>query len=186
MIADDYNESKDVKIHEKTFREIKDNTNINLNLEEQANEQVYGDDWTDTAQDKLESWKINAVENSALHEKARKKWTRFRDTLKLPSFGLTALAAFTMGINQFYEKQSLNVVALGLTSFDLFLKAVYYHYSPSERAEKHNEASNAYAGLCRSIDYQVYLPPNKRPDVEVAFVQVTTELDAIGSRAPPI
>ena len=159
---------------------------VNLRLEDQAQEKIYGDDWTESAQDKLEAWKINTIECSALHEKARRKWTAFRDFLKLPSFGLTALSAFTMGINQFYGRQYLSVLALGLTSSDLFLKAVYYHYSPSERAERHNEASNAYAGLCRSIDYQIYLPPNKRPDVEVAFVQVTTELNAIGSRAPPV
>ena len=167
-------------------RLVRQNELVDLKLEDQANEKIYGDDWTETAQDKLEYWKLNAVECAALHEKARKQWTRFRDLVKLPSFGLTALSAFTMGINQFYQDQTLNVVVLGLTSADLFLKAVYYHYSPSERAEQHNEASNAYSGLCRSIDYQLYLPPDKRPDVEVAFVQATTEMNAIGSRAPPV
>jgi len=158
-----------------------------LDLEQQAAETVYGDDWTNTAQDKLETWRNEAMVLSEKHDHARSIFTGTRDRLNLPVIVFSAATTVLVSQNASGEpNMAINLAALVLSGLTTVISGFNAFYAPSERVANHIKSSNAYGSLARMIDYTINLPPHKRPDVEVAYVQVTSMLDAIGGSAPPL
>lgn len=159
-----------------------------LDLEQQASENTFGDDWTNTAQDKLEAWRDEASLLSDLHDRARTSFTVVRDYLSIPVIALSGVTTILIGVNAIGGEANygISVSSLVVSGITTFISGVNAFYSPAERVSKHIDASNKYGSLVKNIDYTLHLPPNKRPDIEVAYVQVTGQFDAIGGTAPPI
>jgi ABC-type multidrug transport system fused ATPase/permease subunit len=161
---------------------------INLDLEAQAQEKIYGDDWTESAQDQLERWRKEASLLSDWHDQARSIFTKQRDSLNLPVIFLSGLTTVLIGTNSIGTRLSPSIAlsSLVVSGITTFISGVNAFYSPAERVSRHIDASNQYAALVKNIDYTLHLPPHKRPDVEVSYVEVTSAFAAIGGTAPPI
>jgi hypothetical protein len=156
-----------------------------------ANAEIFGDDWTIIAQNKLIDWRKDARKLSQWHDNARSKFTHQRDCLNIPIIALSGLTTVLLGIQSLGSASvgiidPLSISTLCVSGVTTFISGVYAFYSPAERVQKHLNASNAYGSLVRQIDYTINLPPKKRPDVEVSYVQVTGMFDAIGGQAPPL
>ena len=123
-----------------------------LELGKQAEEKVYADGWTESSQDKLEQWLIQSADAGSLHDMARKKWTRFRDCLLLPLIGISGLTTFLLALGATYpDNEELPIVALATSTIGTVLTGVYNHYSPSERAQKHDATANDFGSLVKEV-----------------------------------
>ena len=157
-----------------------------IKLEEQANEQIFGDDWTESSQNQIEEWRREAIENSSEHSEASSSWRRFGNRIKIPSLSLTALTTFLVGAEKYVHIPHFFLFTLAVSSLNVFAQSLMHHYNTDERVERHSEVSRAYTNLSRRLDYTLTLPIHKRPDVEVIFVQTTTEFESIDQRSPPL
>ena len=101
---------------------------------------------------------------------------------------LSGITTILIGVNAIGGEASygISVSSLVVSGITTFISGVNAFYSPAERVSKHIDASNKYGSLVKNIDYTLHLPPTKRPDIEVAYVHVTGQFDAIGGTAPPI
>jgi hypothetical protein len=161
-----------------------------LNLSDIAHETLYGDDWASTAQDKLEDWRDEALKLSEKHDLARAFYTIQRDGLNIPIIALSGITTVLLGVQAVVssaeEIDPMSLSTLLISGVTTFLSGVNAFYSPAERVQRHIQVCNAYGSLARHIDYILHLPVQKRPDVEVSYVQATMSFDRIASEAPPL
>ena len=155
-------------------------------IEVQINSKIFGDGWNQITINQLEKWKIQAKKNANIHEKARKRWTRFKDFLIIPVLICSTTTTFLLAIDKFYDdSNNIQLLALVVSSLGTILNGIYNHYSPSDRANNHNNTNNEYQEVVSNIDYMLHLPIEKRPDSEVTFKEITLKLDSINKNAPP-
>jgi hypothetical protein len=156
------------------------------NLSDQDKEALYGDDWTKSSQYKLISWRSEALQLSRRHCDAGFKSKRLKYLIGMPILLLSGTITVLLAITEQTPNQGYSVATIIISGVVTFLSALNTFLAPSEKYIAHIHASNAYANVARSIDYVVTLPPQKRPDVEVAYVQATSELNNIATAAPPL
>ena len=159
-----------------------------MNIDDQAAETLYGDNWSSSAQQKLLLWKEEADTYSRWHDTAHRYFTRKKYIVGVPTILFGAFTTILLGINSITEKPSclISILALSTSCLSTICSGIQMFFSWSDRASKHNQASHAYNNLSRTIDYETNIPPNKRPDIEVAFVRVTSAFDTIGTNAPNV
>lgn len=151
-------------------------------------ETIFGDDWTDTAHLKLIDWKKEAERLAVCHDVAREMFKKKRDMLVLPMIFLSGATTVLLGANptNYTNLYPITLVTLLVSGLNTFISGLHAYYDYGDRSINHLQSSNLYMSLARTIDYTLCLPPKKRPDVEVSFVQVTSSFDSIGANAPPI
>ena len=160
--------------------------NKSTDIEVQINSKIFGDGWNQITIDQLEKWKLLAKKNSTIHEKARQRWTKFKDMLILPVLICSATTTFLLAIDKFYDdSNSIQLLALFISSLGTIFNGIYNHYSPTDRANDHNNSNIEYQEVVSNIDYILHLPIEKRPDSEVTFKEITLKLDSINKNAPP-
>jgi hypothetical protein len=157
-----------------------------IGLSDMDREVVYGDDWTKSSQRKLIQWKFDCIRLQVKHEEAAKYAKIRRDLLTIPIIFFSGAVTLLISVGEQWETNALNLVALLVSAIVTALTSLNSLLKPTEKHEKHVCAANAYANLVRQIDYTCTLLPVKRPDVEVAYVSVTSEMDNIATTAPPL
>jgi hypothetical protein len=142
-------------------------------------EKLFGDDWSNTAQNQLIAWATRAVATAGIHGKQAKKFKFIYQCLSILLIVLTSASAAVVLMGAHTAGALVALSASFVTSLLLKVK-------PEESFLKHSNAVAAYDNLVRTVEYMTTLPTKKRPDVEVAYVLVTTAMDNIATTAPPI
>lgn len=162
---------------------------VSCDLKELDDESLHGDSWTNTAQLQLVRWKHDAERLSSLHNLSRSKFAFLSHCVNIPLIFFSGITTIALGFQRSGGEGMSDVArntTLILSGLTTFLSGLNSYYNFSTRAGNHNNASNAYGGLVRNIDYTISLHPSKRPDVEVSFVQTCSSFDSIGGTSPPI
>jgi hypothetical protein len=156
------------------------------NLSDMDKENLYGDDWSKSSQYKLVEWRSEALQLARRHAAAAGKAKFMKYMINIPVLLLAGAVTVLLSLREQWGGAGLTTAAIVVSGVTAFLTALNTFLAPGDKFMGHVQASNAYQNVARNIDYMITLPPCKRPDVEVAYVQATSELNNIATAAPPL
>ena len=105
--------------------------------------------------------------------------------LKSCALTCSVLTAALLAFNERYPAAYLSDIAIGTSAIVSLMSGIDFLTSPQEKYVGHKQAKSAYGNIVRTVDYFCSLPLKKRPDVEVAYVIVTGEMNNIETTSPP-
>jgi hypothetical protein len=147
-------------------------------------EEIVGDDWTNSAQETLLVWGKEASEFAEQHEKAAVKAKAMRDIIIFPVIFFASATTVVIAFSDISDESAFRYAALVMSGLTAFMTALNTHLKPAEKFMLHAAAANEYRSLIKDIDYMTSLHPSKRPDVEVPFTALTNRFDNISRIAP--
>lgn len=146
----------------------------------------YGDDWTEANQQRMYEWKSEALTLARLHYKKMTNQRTIFLVIKPAAILCSVLTATALSFSDRYPAMPFADVAILISALASLANGFDFLVGPQECYLQHKQAKCAYMNVVRTIEYMCTLPPQKRPDVEVAYVLVTGEMNNIETNAPPI
>lgn len=140
--------------------------------------------WNDIATDRLVAYRKLCVDRAVKHSKAHHKRQMQYKGLQIPILVLSGFIALLSSLNTCNGDFAIPIAVL--TAINGIALSIGSFLEYGKKASRHQEVSNDYKRLLRSIDMTLFLVPEERDSPKYTFEVVSKELDMIAQDEPSL
>lgn len=158
-----------------------------IELADLEKQKIYYHSWTESSLDLLEKWLQNCKQKVILHNEAAKIKMRKHYCIVAPTLVLSSSAS----VLSFYSSgdcptgndttQLMSSIFIAMTTLMLGLATLFNF---SEKQGRHVTSANDYTNLAKSIQLQIYLPLDRKADLEVFLTSISEQMAQISISEP--
>jgi hypothetical protein len=137
--------------------------------------------WTPAHDELLREWKLRAYVEYYIQTFSMYSLRKQSNWISYPIIVLSTTAGASIFSS---DNHYIKYVAASMTLMSAILTGLLRQIQPGERSSQHNAASRRWSGLIRTIQQVLSTPVSQRPNVEVFLLQITSEMESVGSSQP--